>query len=86
MGKHAIFIKTCGAARNSQGAKRAFDSLKRSDVQMKPLIWNCLIDACIQCGDFAAALEYIGQMQQLDSADAASYNTVRRAPRPLAVR
>merc|ERR1719379_2597313 len=79
LGKHVTIIKTCGADRNIQGAKRAFDSLKRSGVQMNSLIFNCLIDACVQCGDMVAALEYFGQMKQLDFVDAVSYNTVMKA-------
>merc|ERR1719191_1881623 len=79
LGKQVTIIKACAADRNIQGAKRAFDSLKRSGVQMNPLIFNCLIDACVQCGDMVAALEYFGQMKQLDFVDAVSYNTVLKA-------
>merc|ERR550514_1932040 len=63
--KHATMIKSCGSQRNLQGAKRVFDSLKRSGMPMNSLIYNCLIDACMQCGDAEAALENFEQMKHL---------------------
>merc|ERR1719498_1142021 len=77
--KHATMIKSCGSQRNLQGAKRVFDSLKRSGMPMNSLIYNCLIDACVQCGDAPGALEHFEQMKQLGLADVVSYNTVLRA-------
>merc|ERR550514_2341433 len=77
--KHATMIKSCGSQRNLQGAKRVFDNLKRSGMPMNPLVYNCLIDACIHCGDFEAALHSFGQMKQLNFADVVSYNTVLKA-------
>merc|ERR550514_1392699 len=77
--KHATMIKSCGSQRNLQGAKRVFDNLKRSGMPMNSLIYNCLIDACMQCGDAEAALEHFEQMKQLDLADMVSYNTVLKA-------
>merc|ERR550514_1826311 len=77
--KHATMIKSCGSQRNLQGAKRVFDNLKRSGMPMNSLIYNTLVDACIQCGDFGAALESFEQMKQLNFADVVSYNTVLKA-------
>merc|ERR550514_1626501 len=77
--KHVTMIKSCGSQRNLQGAKRVFDNLKRSGMPMNSLIYNCLIDACMQCGDAEAALENFEQMKQLDLADVVSYNTVLKA-------
>merc|ERR1719326_225186 len=72
-------IKACGQERNLQGAVRVFDRLKQKGAQMNALIYNCLVDACVQCGDTAAALEYFEQMKQLGFADVVSYNTVLKA-------
>merc|ERR550514_432654 len=77
--KHATMIKSCGSQRNLQGAKRVFDNLKRSGMPMNSLIYNCLIDACMQCGDAEAALENFEQMKQLGFADVGSYNTMLKA-------
>merc|ERR1719272_10177 len=46
---------------------------------MNPLVYNCLIDSCMQCGDAESALEYFAQMKQLDFVDVVSYNTVIKA-------
>merc|ERR1719379_2674344 len=73
------FIKECGEEKNLQGAVRVFDKLKQKGIQMNALIYNCLIDACFQCRDTAAALEYFEQMKQLGFADVVSYNTVLKA-------
>jgi pentatricopeptide repeat protein len=72
-------IKTCGLDRNLQGAKRVFDNLKKSGAPVNSLVYNCLIDSCVQCGDAQAALEYFEQMKQLNLVDVVSYNTVLRA-------
>ena len=77
--KHVTMIKSCGSQRNLQGAKRVFDNLKRSGMPMNSLIYNCLIDACVQCGDAESALENFEQMRQLGLADVVSYNTVLKA-------
>merc|ERR1719388_333439 len=61
------------------GAVRVFDRLKESGAPLSPLIYNCLLDACIQCGDMKSAEEYFTQMKQLDFADVVSYNTLLKA-------
>jgi len=47
--KHATMIKSCGRERNLPGAVQVFNKLKQSGVHMNALIYNCLIDACVQC-------------------------------------
>merc|ERR1719515_224365 len=79
LAKQVKIIKECGEVKNLQGAVRAFDKLKQKGIQMNALIYNCLIDACVQCRDTAAALEYFDQMKQLGFADVVSYNTVLKA-------
>merc|ERR1719326_346765 len=72
-------IKACGQERNLQGAVRVFDKLKQKGAQMNALIYNCLLDACVQCGDTGAALEYFEQMKELGFVDVVSYNTVLKS-------
>merc|ERR1719379_2997888 len=79
LAQQVTIIKTCGEEKNLQGAVRVFDRLKQKGAQMNALIYNCLVDACVQCGDTAAALEYFQQMKQLGFADVVSYNTVLKA-------
>merc|ERR1719247_3923517 len=79
LAKHASMIKACSQEKNLKGAVGVFNRLKQNGVQMNALIYNCLVDACVQCGDMAAALEYFAQMKQLDFVDVVSYNTVVKA-------
>jgi len=77
--EHVTIIKECGRKHDLRGAKQAFDRLKTSGAPLSPLIYNCLLDACIQCGDMKSAEEYFAQMNQLDYADVVSYNTLLKA-------
>merc|ERR1719158_1833575 len=77
--EHVTIIKECGRKHDLRGAKLAFDRLKTSGAPLSPLIYNCLLDACIQCRDMKSAEEYFAQMKQLDYADVVSYNTLLKA-------
>jgi len=77
--EHVTIIKACGRKQDLRGAKQAFDRLKTSGAPLSPLIYNCLLDACIQCGDMKSAQEYFTQMKELGYADVVSYNTLLKA-------
>merc|ERR1719375_2754001 len=79
LNQHITLIKACGKKRDLHGAKQAFDRLKQSGAPLSPLIYNCLLDACVQCGDLKGAEGYFGQMKQLECADVVSYNTLLKA-------
>merc|ERR1719395_223463 len=46
---------------------------------MNSMIYNCLLDACVQCGDTAAAHEHFKQMKELAFVDVVSYNTMLKS-------
>jgi len=77
--EHVTMIKACSRKQDLRGAKQAFDRLKTSGAPLSPLIYNCLLDACIQCGDMPSAEEHFAQMKQLNYADVVSYNTLLKA-------
>jgi len=77
--QHVMIIKTCGRKQDLRGAKDAFDQLSQSGTPMTPMVYNCLLDACIQCGDMAGAEAHFAQMKQLDYADVVSYNTMLKS-------
>merc|ERR1719207_446760 len=79
LNQHVTMIQACGRKRDLRGAKQAFDRLKQSGAPLSPLIYNCLLDACVQCGDMKSAEEYFAQMKQLDCADVVSYNTLLKS-------
>merc|ERR1719235_1142763 len=77
--KHVTMIKACGKENNLKGAVSVFNKLKQGGVHMNSLIYNCLLDACVQCGDTGAALESCEQMKELGFVDVVSYNTVLKS-------
>merc|ERR550514_2196115 len=77
--EHVTMIKSCGRKQDLRGAKQAFDRLKTSGAPLSPLVYNCLLDACVQCGDMKSAEEYFAQMKQLEYADVVSYNTMLKS-------
>merc|ERR1719478_807462 len=72
-------IKSCGREKDLHEAVRVFNQLKQSGMQLNSMVYNCLIDACVQCGDVRAALGYFEQMKQLGVVDVVSYNTMVKA-------
>merc|ERR1719214_583267 len=79
LNQHVTMIQACGRKHDLRGAKQAFDKLKQSGTPLSPLIYNCLLDACVQCGDMKSAEEYFHQMKQLEYADVVSYNTLLKS-------
>ncbi|CAE7411948.1 unnamed protein product [Symbiodinium sp. CCMP2456] len=53
-----------------------FNRLKKNGVVMRSQIYNCYLDACVQCSDIDAALSLFEEMKQLGFVDVVSYNTV----------
>ena len=45
-------------------------------MRTNTIIYNCPLDAGVQCGDMNMALEYFKQMKELDFVDVVSYNTL----------
>merc|ERR1719161_430975 len=72
-------IKSCAREKDLHEAVRVFNQLKQSGMQLNSMVYNCLIDACVQCGDVRAALGYFEQMKQLGVVDVVSYNTMVKA-------
>merc|ERR1719305_860495 len=77
--KHVTMIKACGKENNLQGAVSVFNKLKQGGVHMNSMIYNCLLDACVQCGDTTAAHEHFQQMKELAFVDVVSYNTMLKS-------
>jgi len=77
--QHMTVIKACGRRQDLSGAVHAFDRLKQSGAPLSPMVYNCLLNACIQCGDMASAKNHFQQMKELDCADVVSYNTMLKA-------
>jgi len=77
LGRQAKAIRAHGKEGNLCGAIAIFDSVKQ---QGKPnsLIYNSLLEACVQCADLRAALEYFVEAKDIGLANVVSYNTVMK--------
>merc|ERR1719262_251615 len=72
--KHMAMIKACSRENNLQGAIAVFEQLKTSGASLNSMIYNSLLDACIQCHDPVRAVELFQQMMADDVADVVSFN------------
>jgi len=72
LGKQARAIRACGKEGNLQDAIKMFDALKQPNA----LVYNSLIDACVQSNDMSSALKYFSETKAKSLADVVSYNIV----------
>jgi pentatricopeptide repeat protein len=77
--KHIAMIKNCAAQKNLAGAVSAFSSLEKSGVDMNSVIYNTVLDACVECRDLHAAEAWMEQTKQAGMADVVSFNTLIKA-------
>jgi len=77
--KHITMIRNCAAEKNLQGAMRVFDSLHQSGVEMNTVIYNTVLDACVECHDLPAAESWMAQMKEVSMVDVVSFNTLIKA-------
>jgi len=74
--RQAKYISTCGKEGNLSEALSAFNQLKGSGAKLTTFLYNCLLDACIQCKKLESALGYFAEMKEQDLLDAVSFNTI----------
>merc|ERR1719329_1860483 len=77
--KHITMIRNCAAERNLQGAMSIFTSLEQSGVDMNSVIYNTVLDACVECQDLKAAESWMERMKKDDMTDVVSFNTLIKA-------
>jgi pentatricopeptide repeat protein len=77
--KHITMIRNCAAENNLQGAISVFDSLERSGVDLNSVIYNTVLDACVECRDLKAAEAWMEQTKRAGMADVVSFNTLIKA-------
>jgi len=71
-GRQAKAIRTCGKEGNLQDAITMFEALRQPNA----LVYNSLIDACVQCNNLTGALKYFHDAKAESLADVVSYNIV----------
>merc|ERR1719409_1959786 len=72
-------IRNCASERNLKGAVSIFDSLEQSGVDLNSIIYNTVLDACVECRDIQAAEAWMEQTKKAGMADVVSYNTLIKA-------
>jgi pentatricopeptide repeat protein len=77
--KHISMIQNCASEKNLAGAIGVFESLKGSGVDLNSVVYNTVLDACVQCTDFVAVEEWMEKTKKAGMADVVSYNTIIKA-------
>jgi pentatricopeptide repeat protein len=72
LGKQARAIRACGRDGQLQDAIATFEALRKPNA----LVYNSLLDACVQCNDVPSALKYFNDAKAKSLADVVSYNIV----------
>jgi len=77
--KHIAMIRNCAAEGNLKGAVSVFQSLEQSGVDLNSVIYNTVLDACVECRDLQAAEAWMEQMRKAGMTDVVSFNTLIKA-------
>jgi len=77
--KHIAMIRSCAAEGNLQGAIDVFESLKQSGVDLNSIVYNTVLDACVQCNDLKAAEAWMERTKEAKMTDVVSFNTLIKA-------
>jgi len=56
--KHVALIRVKSKENDLEGAMQVFQKLRASGVHLTPLVYNALLDACVQCGKVSVALKH----------------------------
>merc|ERR1719389_1459545 len=77
--KHVALIRAKSKENDLDGATQVFRNLQASGAPMTPLVYNALLDSCVQCGKVGAALSHFAEMKSQGLVDVVSYNTLLKA-------
>merc|ERR1719502_433570 len=77
--KHVAMMRARSKENDLEGAMQVFRKLQSSGVQLTALVYNALLDSCVQCGKVNIALQHFNEMKELGFVDVVSYNTLLKA-------
>merc|ERR1719398_178951 len=77
--KHVAMMRARSKDHDLEGAMQVFRKLQSSGVQLTSLVYNALLDSCVQCGKVNVALQHFNEMKELGFVDVVSYNTLLKA-------
>merc|ERR1719183_2455103 len=69
-------IRNCAAENNLKGAGCVFESLEQSGVDLNSVIYNTVLDACVECRDLKAAESWMERMKKDKMTDVVTFNTL----------
>jgi pentatricopeptide repeat protein len=76
--KQVAMIRARSRENDLDGAMQVFRKLESTGMQTT-LVYNALLDACVQCSRIAVALRYFKEMKERNLVDVVSYNTLLKA-------
>lgn len=79
IGKHLTMIRNFAIEKDLKAAVGVFEKLKEAGVEMNPIIYNSVLDACVECRDLKAAEEWMERMKTASMMDVVSFNTMIKA-------
>merc|ERR1719162_1571848 len=59
--KHITMIQKCAAETNLKGAFEVFRTLEQSGTDLNSVVYNTVLDACVECRDLEAAEAWMAQ-------------------------
>jgi len=77
--KHLLLIKSFSSARDLEGAKGVFESLSATGAELNSVIYNTVLEACVECRDLKAAEAWMERTKEAGFVDVVSYNTLIKA-------
>merc|ERR1719484_296873 len=77
--KQINLIRSCAVEKNLQGAVSAFQGLERSGIEMNCIMYNTVLDACVECKDLKEAEAWMERMNSVGMTDVVSFNTLIKA-------
>merc|ERR1719395_235796 len=77
--KHVAMMRARSKENDLEGAMQVFRKLQSSGVQLTALVYNALLDSCVQCGKVNIALQHFNEMKELGFVDVVGYNTLLKA-------
>merc|ERR1740115_410576 len=72
-------IQNYATERNLQGAFTVFESMEQSGIDLNPIMYNTVLDACVMCKDLKAAETWMARMKSAGMTDVVSFNTLIKA-------
>jgi len=77
--KHITMIRNCALAGDLEGAKSVFHSLKSGGSELNSVVYNTVLDACVECHKLKDAEAWMAQMMEDGFVDVVSFNTLIKA-------